>query len=42
MGEGGGEKRKEGFSPSVLSLFSLLYLAPFPQKRLILRLELNS
>ena len=23
MGEGGGEKRKEGFSPSVLSLFSL-------------------
>ena len=23
MGEGGGEKRKEGFSPSALSLFSL-------------------
>ena len=35
MGEG--EKRKEGFSPSPLSLFRF-HFSPFPQKRLILRL----
>ena len=38
MGEGEGEKRKEGFSPSPLSLFRF-HLTPFPQKRLILRLD---
>ena len=29
MGEGEGEKRKEGFSPSALSLFRF-HLSPFP------------
>ena len=36
-GEGEGEMRKEGFSPSPLSLFRF-HRSPFPQKRLILRL----
>ena len=39
MGEGGGGEEKGGFSPSALSLFRF-HLAPFPQKRLILRLWL--
>ena len=38
MGEGGGGEEKGSFSPSALSLFRF-HLSPFPQKRLILRLE---
>lgn len=41
MGEGEGEKREEGLTQnhSALSLFHF-HLSPFPQKRLILRLDI--
>ena len=39
-GRGEGEKGKEVFSPSALSLFRF-HLSPFPQKRLILRLPIR-